>query len=137
MATLSGLTIREPWIDMILEGKKTWEIRSMFTKKNGLVALIRSGSGTVVGTAKVSKVIELTASIAKKNARLMGDKKLSDDEAFDLDGYYAWVLEDVIAFKKPVPFVRPRGPITWVILDEPTTKKVKAESARSRRRKPI
>ena len=55
MDTLSAIPIREPWIDMILDGLKTWEIRSKFTKKIGPVALIRSKSGTVVGTANLSK----------------------------------------------------------------------------------
>jgi len=129
MATLSAIPIREPWIGMILDGDKTWEIRSKFTKKIGPVALIRSGSGTVVATATLAKVIELTSSICSKNARKMG---MSVSEALDCFGYYAWVLEDVIAFKRPVPYIHPSGAVTWVSLDEPTTKKVKAEVTRSR-----
>lgn len=129
MATLSAIPIREPWIDMILAGKKTWEIRSKFTKKIGLVALIRSKSGTVVATANLAKVIELNSDICSKNARKMG---MSVDEALDCFGDYAWVLEDVVAFKRPVPYIHPSGAVTWVTLDEPTTKKVKAEATRSR-----
>src|SRR5450759_398736 len=114
---------------MILDGVKTWEIRSKFTKKIGPVGLIRVGSGTVVATAKLAKVIELNSGICSKNARKMG---MSLDEALDCFGDYAWVLEDVIAFKRPVPYLHPSGAVTWVTLDEPTTKKVKAESTRSR-----
>jgi hypothetical protein len=128
MPTLSGIPIREPWIDMILAGKKTWEIRSKVTKKIGPVALIRSGSGTIVATAKIAKVIELTTDICIKNARKMG---MSKAEAPDCFGYYAWVLEDVVPFKKPVPYLHPSGAVIWVTLDEPTTKKVKAEANRS------
>jgi hypothetical protein len=129
MATLSAIPIREPWIGMILDGVKTWEIRSKFTKKIGPVALIRSGSGTVVATATLAKVIELTTDICIKNAHKMG---MSRAEAPDCFGYYAWVLEDLIPFKKPVPYVHPSGAVTWVTLDEPTTKKVLAEEKRSR-----
>jgi len=114
---------------MILDGVKTWEIRSKFTKKIGPVGLIRVGSGTVVATAKLAKVIELNSGICSKNARKMG---MSLDEALDCFGDYAWVLEDVIAFKRPVPYLHPSGAVTWVTLDEPTTKKVKAEATRSR-----
>lgn len=131
MPTLSAIPIREPWIDMILAGKKTWEIRSKFTKKIGPVALIRSKSGTVVATANLAKVIELNSDICSKNARKMG---MSVDEALDCFGDYAWVLEDVVVFKRPVPYIHPSGAVTWVTLDEPTTKKVKAEANRSRRR---
>jgi hypothetical protein len=133
MKQLSAIPIKEPWIDMILSGEKTWEIRSKFTKKIGPVALIRSGSGTVVAVAKLSDVIELTQSIARKNVRLMGVSRLSEDEALNCDGAYAWVLEDVIKFKTPVPYKHAPGAVTWVTLDEPTTKKVLAEAKHSNR----
>jgi hypothetical protein len=125
METLSAIPIREPWIDMILDGEKTWEIRSKFTKKIGPVALIRSKSGTVVGTAKLSKVVEITASIGRANARKMG---MPPSEGADCEGLYAWVLEDVIKFKIPVPYKHPSGAVTWVTLDESTSKKVLMES---------
>jgi hypothetical protein len=131
MTPLSAIPIKEPWIDMILSRKKTWEIRSKFTKKIGLVALIRSGLGTVVAVAKLSKVIQLTQSIARKNVRLMGVSRLSEDEALNCDGAYAWVLKVVIKFKTPVPYKHPPGAVTWVTLDEQTTKKVLAETKHS------
>lgn len=130
MNTLSAIPIREPWIDMILDGVKTWEIRSKFTKKIGPVALIRSKSLTVVGTAKLSKVIEITASLGRANARKMG---MTPSEGADCEGLYAWVLEDVVKFKTPVPYKHPSGAVTWVSLDEPTTKKVLEEAKRSRK----
>lgn len=106
---------------MILIGVKTWEIRSKNTKKIGPVALIRSGSGTVVGTANLSEVIKLTRNVCSNNAKKMG---MTRPEALTCIGEYAWVLEDVIQLKKPVPYKHPRGAITWVTFDEPTTKKV-------------
>ena len=54
MTTLSAIPIKSPPLDEILFGSKSWEIRSKFTKKTGPVALIRSGSGTVVATATLS-----------------------------------------------------------------------------------
>lgn len=114
---------------MILIGVKTWEIRTKNTKKIGSVALIRSGSGTVVATATISEVVIITPKLARTNARRMG---MLVAEALSCVGEYAWVLEDVIALKKPVPYKHPYGAITWVTLDEPTTKKVISESKRSR-----
>jgi hypothetical protein len=61
MTTLSAIPIREPFIDLILKDLKNWEIRSKFTKKIGPVALIRSGSGTVVATAWIKRIIRLPA----------------------------------------------------------------------------
>jgi hypothetical protein len=134
MTTLSAIPIKYPFIDMILIEVKTWEIRTKNTKKIGPVALIRSGSGTVVGTANLSKVIKLTRKLCKDNARKMGMLK---PQAVTCIGAYAWVLEDVIPLKKPVPYKHPSGAITWVTLDEPTTKKVLAEAKRSHKIKYI
>ena len=129
MTRLSAIPIRTPWIDQILDGIKTWEIRSKHTKKLGPVALIRSGSGTVVGTATLSEVIPITTpNFARTNAHRMGMTKA---EAPYCVGGYAWVLVDVVKLKKPVPYVHPSGAVTWVTLDEATTKKVIQESKRS------
>jgi len=86
-----------------------------------------------VATANLSKVIELNADIAYKNYRKMGEPNLSYEEAIGYEDLYAWVLEDVVPFKKPVPYKHPSGAVTWVTLDEPTTKKVLEEAKRSRK----
>ena len=129
MTTLSAIPIRSPYVEQILDGTKTWEIRSRSTKKIGPVALIKSGSGTVVGTATLSKVVELTSTVARANAKLMG---LSQSDAATCAGLYAWVLDDVAKLKKPIAYFHPIGAVVWVTLDEATARKVKAEAARSR-----
>jgi hypothetical protein len=48
MKALSAIPIRTTYIDQILNGEKTWEIRSKFTKNLGFVDLIQNGSGTIV-----------------------------------------------------------------------------------------
>ena len=123
MTTLSAIPIREPFIDLILNDLKLWEIRSKFTKKLGPVALIRSGSGTVVAIA--------THKIAYENQNFMGFQGISMSQAKDFEGEYAWVLKNVVRLKTPVPYKHPPGAVTWVTLDEPTTKKVLAAAERS------
>jgi len=128
MSILSAIPIKTPYIDQILDGKKTWEIRSKFTKKIGPVALIRSGSKTIVATANISEVIKITGNLAEANAHLMG---MSQWDALSCVGYYAWVLKDIVKLKEPVPYKHPFGAVTWVTLDEETTMKVNAESKKS------
>jgi hypothetical protein len=48
-----GLIIAELWIDHILEGRKDWEMRARPTAHRGWFGLIRKGSGTVVGMARL------------------------------------------------------------------------------------
>jgi len=38
---MRGLIIREPWIGMILDGSKTWELHTQHTTMRGEIALIR------------------------------------------------------------------------------------------------
>ena len=132
MNTLSAIPIQTPMIDGILNGHKVWEIRSKFTKKIGHVALIRTKSGTVVGTANLAEVIPLNPKLAYENTAKMGFRPLSMDEAKELDGMFAWVLKDVVKFKTPVPYKHPSGAVTWVTLDEATTKRVLEEEKRSK-----
>ena len=47
---LQGLVIKSPWIELILEGKKTWEIPGRPTKFRDTIAVIKGGSGKVFGT---------------------------------------------------------------------------------------
>lgn len=129
--TLSAIPIRRPYIDWILEGSKTWEIRSKRTKKIGPVALVQSGSGSVVGVARLTDVVELTASIAIANARKI---HVSRAEAGTLEGLYAWVLDDIVRLNRPVRYHHRPGAVTWVTLDQETTKDVEDEAKQSRRR---
>jgi len=50
---MKGLIIKSPWIELILAGKKVWEIRGSNTTIRGLVALIKSGTGTIVGEVTI------------------------------------------------------------------------------------
>jgi hypothetical protein len=49
---VKGLIIDEPWIGLILSGQKTWEMRKTACHHRGSIALIRKGSGQVVGRAE-------------------------------------------------------------------------------------
>ena len=64
MPHLKALIIRSPYIELILAGKKTWEMRSRRNHWRGPVALIQKDS------LHVSGVIDLTAVIGR----------MSDDE---------------------------------------------------------
>jgi len=111
MTTLSAIPIRAPYIDMILAGAKIWEIRPRFTKKTGAVALIRSGSGTVVATAALSEVIKLSTDFAYANLNKMNIKSMPKEKAKSFDGKYAWVLKDIIKLNTPIPYKHPPGAV--------------------------
>jgi hypothetical protein len=114
---LRALLIRRPWIEMILDGKKTWEIRGSRTSVEGQIALVASGTGTVVGLCDlVDCVGPLTAEEFRKNAKKAG---MRPNEA-TLGRYrqtYAWVMAKPRKLKHPVPYEHPSGAVIWVRLD--------------------
>jgi ASCH domain len=119
MATLSALLIKAPYVDWVLDGKKTWEIRSRSINIRGRIGLIKSKSKskTVVGTCQIVEVIgPLTTPMLQKNART----KMNRDprECGNCVGQYAWVLGDVRRFVQPVRYKHPQGAVTWVTLDQ-------------------
>lgn len=114
---IRALLIRHPWIDMILDGKKTWEIRGSRTAIRETIGLIPSASGTVVGVCKVVDCLgPLSADVFRRNFRKAG---MSPGEA-ELGHYrktYAWVVEGARWLTRPVPYKHPSGAVIWVHLD--------------------
>jgi hypothetical protein len=114
---LSGLLIRSPYIDWILAGAKTWEIRGSSTAKRGRIALIQSGSGTVIGVADlVDAVGPLTRRDVAANARKLGLRKPGPSGPLPYRRTFAWVLKNARRLKTPVRYRHPSGCIIWVNL---------------------
>jgi hypothetical protein len=68
-----GLIVRQPHIDRILDGKKTWEIRGSKTAVEGRIALIQGGSGLIVGECEIVRVVgPLTLAQLRANAGKAG-----------------------------------------------------------------
>jgi len=53
---MKALLVKKPWIDLILDGRKAWKLRGSSTRIRGEIALLESGSGTVVGTCEMMDV---------------------------------------------------------------------------------
>ncbi|MCG6537850.1 MAG: ASCH domain-containing protein [Syntrophales bacterium LBB04] len=116
---MKGLLVRSPWIEKILAGRKTWEIRGSNTNIRGRIGLIKSGSGLVVGTWDLVGV-EGPLSLAE----LRRNESKHQIPLTDLRGglpyerTFAWVLRDAKPLGKPVPYEHLRGAIIWVKLTE-------------------
>jgi len=116
---LKGLIVREEPMSLILKGVKKWELRSKRCHIRGKIALITSGSGTVVGTAEVVDCIgPLTVEQWNNNLRRMGmsreDRIKSKREIGDI---YAWVIKSAKKLKKPVRYKHKPGVIKWHPVD--------------------
>jgi hypothetical protein len=124
---MRALLIRRPWIDKILNGEKTWEIRGSRTSVQGQIGLIASRSGTVIGVCDLVECVgPLTADKFRKNAEKAG---MRPSEA--TLGYYrqtyAWVLEKPRMLKRPVPYQHPSGAVIWVKLDPGVEREIRKQ----------
>lgn len=120
---MKGLIIDEPWIGKILRGEKVWEMRTTAAAIRGRIALIRKGSGTVVGTANLIDSIGPLDAIACRAHRDKHGIPSAQDEAL-LRWNHAWVLEDARPLVHPVPYDHPNGAVIWVNLGDAVTREM-------------
>ena len=112
-----GLIIDEPWIGYILDGTKTWEMRSTGASHRGPFALIRKGSDTVVGTADLVGVgapLSQDEMIATQERHRIPERMIRSGEV--AKWCVPWHLSGVRSLHRPVPYRHPSGAVTWVTL---------------------
>ena len=108
---MDALIIRKPWIDYILDGKKTWEIRGCNTKKRGKIELIQSKFGFIIGCCELVDCIKLNIE------QYLNSKEKHCIENIDKLPYkstYAWVLTNPYRYSVPKKYKHPNGAVIWV-----------------------
>lgn len=112
---------------MILEGKKTWEIRGSRTSIRGTIGLIPSTSGTIVGVCDLVDCIgPLSEPTFRKNAAKAGMPR-SEARLGSYRNTYAWVMTKPRHLKDPVPYKHPSGAVIWVKLDNAVERKIRKQ----------
>ena len=122
-----AIIIDEPWVSKIVRGDKIWELRSKRTRFRGSVALIRKGSGTVVGTARLVDCLPpLSLSELARYEQQHAIPRVEHREAFDLGRVIPWVLSEAKALTPGVPYSHPSGQQIWVRLDSEVDRAIQA-----------
>lgn len=122
MNITKGLIIDDPWIGYILDGSKTWEMRSTGASHRGWFALIRKGTGAVWG---VARLVDSGAPLSPDEMVTSYDKHRIPADMIR-SGQVAkwntpWKLADVRKLDSPVPYRHKSGAVTWVALDARAT----------------
>ena len=109
------LLIRQPWLDLILSGKKTWKTRSKSTNFRRQIWLAEPGTGLCSGQSVIDDVCE----IEHADFAAYADKhQVRSPEGYAIvDKYasiYAWQLRDVMRFSVQRPFKQRPGAVIWV-----------------------
>jgi hypothetical protein len=110
-----GLVIAAPWVGLIADGKKTWEMRTRPTKVRGWIGLIEKGTGTIIGIA----CLEGSRPPLRPNLHHLYFKKhrvppSSSRKTYDGKYLTPWVLAKAFRLPKPLPYQHPSGAVTWV-----------------------
>lgn len=135
MDTLCALSIQQPWIDLIIKGAKTLEIRDWPAKRRGLIALHASRTidfgaahlfgysepwklpvGKILAVATIADVIELNIENWPQTIHLHRRPMPAEGGVFGI------VLKDVRKLQSPVLY---RGRLNFFPLDEKTDKLVR------------
>lgn len=112
---MDGLIIKKKWIELILAGKKTIEIRGSDTAKRGeRIYLLESCTHRVRGEC----IIESTFPISCSDWSEERENHCVDISYADLKKKYkkphAWVLNEVKPMKNILYYNYPKGAVIWV-----------------------
>jgi hypothetical protein len=116
---MRALIVAEPWITLILEGRKTWEMRAKTVHHRGEIGLIRKGSKTVVGAAYL---VDCLPSLPDLEAYSRSEPfhcipPETQREAFTRGWVRPWVLRDARPLAAPIPY-RHVSQVDWVKLPD-------------------
>lgn len=102
---MRGLKIQDKWIQLILNGQKTMEVRSLYFKiKRTRIALGNSDTGNVEGYATVTDVIKIPYSqISKYENQHLATKWLIARYS-GRDHLYGYILRDMKRETKLFPY---------------------------------
>ena len=108
------LVMKQPWLDFILSGEKTWEIRSTQTTQRGKIHLSLSGSGgRIMGQCRV---INSWAINKATLAKTVSKHRIEDLSIVNYARPHVWELSQARRYKQPFLYSHPQGAITWVKL---------------------
>jgi hypothetical protein len=114
------LVVAEPWASLLVDGDKTWELRTTSTKARGPIGIAAKGTGTIVGAvelvdvhgpysrAEIAPYEDLHRVPASATSTYSGPR-----------GLYGWEVTGAHRFDPPVPYHHPQGAVIWVRLEPP------------------
>lgn len=106
----TGLIVLQPYLDLLLTGTKTWEIRSTNTETRGEICLVLKGR--VYGTISITGC----QAISHAELELNRDKHQIKDISV-VAGYttlFAWMMSSPKKLPQPLPFAWKTGQQVWV-----------------------
>ena len=110
-----ALIVREPYASYIVSGIKTWEIRRYRPRHRGRIGIVsKEGLLGTVELVTVHGPFTVEELLHKEHwERHRADETFLRKYARG-EPLYVWELRAPHRFPKPIPIVRPRGPVVWL-----------------------
>lgn len=115
LKTTRCLIIDEPFINLILDKRKTWEIRRRNTNIRERIALGNKKKRCAVGYAKIVDCREMSVKELKKYNSKHRANDFLDKYANGRKTLFVWVLEEVESDPNPKPYSYSTG--SWCKVD--------------------
>jgi hypothetical protein len=110
------LKIEDKWVNLIMNGKKTWEIRRTNTKIRERIALGNTKTKCCVGYATIVDSIEMSLVELKKHNNKHQANGFLDEYAKGKKFLFTWILNDIKLEVKPKPYSYSTG--SWCNLQQ-------------------
>ena len=107
------LVIKPHWLELILNRRKTWEVRGTATAKRGLIHLaVSGGGGLILGKASLVDCLPVEYDELRRHK----DKHCIPEKTLPLVKYrkiFAWVLKDASRYQTPLKYKHSQGAVVW------------------------
>jgi len=112
MEIMEGLIVKQPFAELIIDGKKTWELRSKSAPKKKInKEILLLSSGFALGKIKIKKCFEATKKEIIKNPK----KHQSNINGLTNENYFhVWEVNVTKKFSNPKKYSHPLGARIWV-----------------------
>ena len=114
--TPMALTIKKKWLDLILAGTKTWEIRGTSTAFRGFIHFAESGSGQLRGRAQLVGCRQLNR---RKFMKYQHKHQVPNAEMVTYKNIWAWILKDAEPYENSFHYLHTQGAVIFVKVRKP------------------
>jgi hypothetical protein len=103
------LVVAEPWASLLVDGEKTWELRTTSTKVRGPIGIAAKGTGTIIGAVELIDVHgPFTRPEIAPYEHLHRVPASATSTYSGLKGLYAWEMSGAVRFAAPAPYRHPK-----------------------------
>lgn len=109
---MEGLIVKQPFADLIINGDKTWELRSRSAPKQKInKEILLLSSGFALGKVKITKCFE-----ASKTELIANSEKHQCALDASIENYYShvWEMNVIKKFQTPKKYHHLMGARVWI-----------------------